>query len=415
MRTKFYLLLIMLLTLSATTAFAQGLVTVATMTVADSRTANVVITVKGVAGETVSINGIEQTLLGSSTDNTFSIDVSTEKNIVIKATNASSITEMNCYKNELTSLNVSGLTSLGYLTCSDNNLTSLDVSSLTSLWRLNCSGNNLTSLDVSSLPSLKHLSCSYNSLTSLDVSSCFLLTNLYCHTNSLTSLDVSGCVDLAYMTGQGQNVVVEVPFAENSIAVYFNSVAQTVTDGETFSFPLPAGIISGNPFSGTVSITRGADNRSRHNVTFISEEGVSIDRNSVNEVIEGYDFRFYTTIADEYAGYEVAVLVNGKELTPIVYDNMYIIENIVEDKEVTFVLIKKAGNTTANEELSTAKVSASVGTLTIEAPVAAAVQVVSFTGKVVYSSELVGTVTVNVPAGIYIVAIDGTATKVVVR
>jgi hypothetical protein len=394
MRTKFYLLLIMLLTLSATTAFAQGLVTVATMTVADSRTANVVITVKGVAGETVSINGIEQTLLGSSTDNTFSIDVSTEKNIVIKATNASSITEMNCYKNELTSLNVSGLTSLGYLTCSDNNLTSLDVSSLTSL---------------------KHLSCSYNSLTSLDVSSCFLLTNLYCHTNSLTSLDVSGCVDLAYMTGQDQNVVVEVPFAENSIAVYFNSVAQTVTDGETFSFPLPAGIISGNPFSGTVSITRGADNRSRHNVTFISEEGVSIDRNSVNEVIEGYDFRFYTTIADEYAGYEVAVLVNGKELTPIVYDNMYIIENIVEDKEVTFVLIKKAGNTTANEELSTAKVSASVGTLTIEAPVAAAVQVVSFTGKVVYSSELVGTVTVNVPAGIYIVAIDGTATKVVVR
>jgi len=52
---------------------------------------------------------------------------------------------LNCYYNNLTSLNVSGCTALTDLSCSGNNLTSLDVSKNTALTYLSCSSNNLTS------------------------------------------------------------------------------------------------------------------------------------------------------------------------------------------------------------------------------------------------------------------------------
>ncbi len=48
---------------------------------------------------------------------------------------------LNCDNNQLTSLDLSGLTSLKYLDCSDNRLTSLDVSGLTGLTGLYCSHN----------------------------------------------------------------------------------------------------------------------------------------------------------------------------------------------------------------------------------------------------------------------------------
>ena len=109
------------------------------------------------------------------------------------------LTTLHCYNNNLTSLDVSGLTSLANLRCHYNNLTSLDVSGLTSLTTLYCYYNNLTSLDVSGLTALTYLNCQNNSLTSLDVSGLTALTYLSCQSNSLTSLDVSGLTALTYL------------------------------------------------------------------------------------------------------------------------------------------------------------------------------------------------------------------------
>ena len=72
---------------------------------------------------------------------------------------------------------------LASLDCSGNRLTSLDVSGLTSLTYLNCAANQLTSLDVSGLTALTNLDCSSNQLTSLDVSGLIALTNLDCASN----------------------------------------------------------------------------------------------------------------------------------------------------------------------------------------------------------------------------------------
>ena len=100
------------------------------------------------------------------------------------------LTDLICFNNQLTSLDVSNNTALTFLSCNENQLTSLDVSNNTALTELYCAFNQLTSLDVSANPALTALTCYTNQLTSLDVSSNNALTELYCFNNQLTSLDV---------------------------------------------------------------------------------------------------------------------------------------------------------------------------------------------------------------------------------
>ena len=101
------------------------------------------------------------------------------------------VTELNCSWNQLTSLDVSGSSSLRTLDCSDNQLTSLNVSKNTALTELSCCNNQLTSLDVSKNTALTQLDCSKNQLTSLDLSQNAALATLWCSDNQLTNLDVS--------------------------------------------------------------------------------------------------------------------------------------------------------------------------------------------------------------------------------
>jgi len=109
------------------------------------------------------------------------------------------LTELRCYINQLTNLDVSSNTALTYLHCAVNQLTSLDVSSNTGLTNLNCGNNDLTSLDISSNTSLTNLNSTNNPLTTLDVSSNTGLTNLNCSNNDLTSLDVSSNTALTHL------------------------------------------------------------------------------------------------------------------------------------------------------------------------------------------------------------------------
>ena len=98
---------------------------------------------------------------------------------------------LDCYNNQLTSLDVSHNLVLTELYCFENQLTSLNVSECPALTYLSCDENQLTSLDVSHNLALTELHCSYNQLTTLDVSQNIALTSLWCHYNQLTSLDLS--------------------------------------------------------------------------------------------------------------------------------------------------------------------------------------------------------------------------------
>ena len=110
-----------------------------------------------------------------------------------------------CTYNQLTSLNVSGCNSLIQLGCANNQLTSLDVSNNNVLEYLYCANNQLTSIDVSN-DDLIELSCSNNQLTSLDFSSNMALTLLNCANNQLTSLDVSSNTALIEIDCEGNNL-----------------------------------------------------------------------------------------------------------------------------------------------------------------------------------------------------------------
>lgn len=99
----------------------------------------------------------------------------------------------------LTSLDLSNQDNLTLLGCRDNHLTTLDVSNLTQLEILECSNNLFTSIDISNLTLLQGLHCDGNQLTNLDITHAPLLTYLYCHDNLLTSLDLSNASNLWYL------------------------------------------------------------------------------------------------------------------------------------------------------------------------------------------------------------------------
>ena len=176
---------------------------------------------------------------------------------------------LSCVYNQLTSLNLSGLTNLEYLDCGRNQLTSLDVSGLTNLERLYCSENQLISLDVSGLTNLERLYCFDNQLTSLDVSGLTNLRELDCGGNQLTSIDLTGLNNLTRFSGTWQRPILTLKGANDNYNLeidlnnptnlvygldYFNGILTSTSSTITSS---PFSVETGNPnftLSGTLTL-----------------------------------------------------------------------------------------------------------------------------------------------------------------
>ena len=117
--------------------------------------------------------------------------------------------ELNCYGNRLTALDVQGLTALERLYCSGNQLTALNVQGLTTLYVLGCDNNELTALDVQGLTALERLYCGYNQLTALNVQDLTALESLDCRDNQLTALNVQGCTALKDLYCHGNRLTAD--------------------------------------------------------------------------------------------------------------------------------------------------------------------------------------------------------------
>lgn len=102
------------------------------------------------------------------------------------------LTELNCYHNQLTTLDVSKNAKLRILKCYNNGMEKLNLGDITHLTLLNCDDNNLTELDVSKNPYLEDLECRENKLRRVVIGKKYSLTTLYLRGNQLTSLDLSG-------------------------------------------------------------------------------------------------------------------------------------------------------------------------------------------------------------------------------
>jgi Leucine-rich repeat (LRR) protein len=126
--------------------------------------------------------------IGESMDNCFfggSIDSNNNGEIEVSEAEAVAILQ-------LSSANISDLTGIEYfinlerLGCAYNNLTSIDLSALTSLKILRLMNNQLSSLNLAGLNQLEELSCQNNQLTSLDISEQTQLKLLLCEGNQIS-------------------------------------------------------------------------------------------------------------------------------------------------------------------------------------------------------------------------------------
>ena len=149
------------------------------------------ITVQAVTadGSPVQVEGCTVTELPSDEE---TILTATGTKVVLKG----DITELDCSSNELTALDVRGLTALQTLYCDNNLLTSIDLHGLTALQELYCNDNEIASLDARGLTALQALHCDNNRLTSLDVQGLTALQELDCSSNAIASIDVRGLTGL---------------------------------------------------------------------------------------------------------------------------------------------------------------------------------------------------------------------------
>ena len=97
---------------------------------------------------------------------------------------------LECYYNNLTTIDLSNNKKLSYINCHHNQLNELDVSGLPLLETFYCGHNALPSIDVSKNEKLEDFDCQDNHLDTLNVSQNKELVKLSCGTNNLTELDV---------------------------------------------------------------------------------------------------------------------------------------------------------------------------------------------------------------------------------
>lgn len=119
-------------------------------------------------------------------DNLTTIDLSHNKNL----------SYINCHHNQLNELDVSGLPLLETFYCGHNALPSIDVSKNEKLEDFDCQDNHLDTLDVSQNKELVKLSCGTNNLTELDVRENKKLKELSCYESKLSNLDLRNQTEL---------------------------------------------------------------------------------------------------------------------------------------------------------------------------------------------------------------------------
>lgn len=127
-----------------------------------------------------------------------------------------SLLDLQCGGNQITNLDVTQNIALIYLFCGNNLLTSLDVSQNTSLLELQCVNMSISSLDLTQNTSLTHLTCLNNPITSLDLTQNTLLTHLTCTSNLLSSLDLSLNTNLKSLYCGG-NSLTTLPLSQNTL------------------------------------------------------------------------------------------------------------------------------------------------------------------------------------------------------
>lgn len=126
------------------------------------------------------------------------IDINNDKEIQVIEAQSTYIVSVN--RKSISDLTgIEAFTSLEELSCAENFLTTINISNNTNLYDFLCSLNQLKSLDLSKNLKLKYLQCDQNYITSLDLSKNIELTEIYCAENQLTTLDLATNTKLGWL------------------------------------------------------------------------------------------------------------------------------------------------------------------------------------------------------------------------
>jgi len=178
----------------------------------------------------------------------------------LNLTNNSALETLECGDNELTTLDLSKNTELKYFGCFNSKLSSLDLTNNTNLEELHFAGNNVSTLDVSKNTNLKQLRVFSNKLISLDTSKNNTLQVLEVQDNPLTSM---------YLGDSGP-AIPEVTFSNRPYPIEVSTATKTFDLSQ-----LPGFVVSkaSNWQGGTVSGTTLAVNEGAENVTYTYDCG----------------------------------------------------------------------------------------------------------------------------------------------
>lgn len=140
----------------------------------------------------------------------------------LNTTNLFQLEYLDCRLNQITNLDLSNSNTLNYLDCGNNQLSNLNIAGLENLVSVSCSGNLLTNLDLSLCNAISFLSCTNNQLTALDLSDLSNLNFLSCSENQLVELNVSMCTNITTLGCYNNSIeYLNLKNGNNSLTSYF--------------------------------------------------------------------------------------------------------------------------------------------------------------------------------------------------
>ena len=154
----------------------------------------------------------------------------------IDVSNNISLSDFRCHTNQLTGLNLTNNTALQFLYANDNLMTSINLSSNTLLNELRLHNNPLTSIDLSTNINLVNLQILNTQITSIDLSNNIALTHLLINNNQISSLDLSNNPALYYL--QCNNcILTSLDLSANTSILYVYANANQITDIDLSNHP----------------------------------------------------------------------------------------------------------------------------------------------------------------------------------
>jgi hypothetical protein len=159
-------------------------------------------------------------ILSLANNSLVNLDVTTNTNLETLA----------CGFNDLVNITMPNNTALKTLNCAWNSdITSLNLSNKTNLENLQCNSNSMEDLDLTNLPLLEYLNCANNNIGSLDLSNSLDLLTIACEGNNLISLNTTLNTDLSYI-GCAFNDITSLDIATNTLLTSINCQYNELTE-----------------------------------------------------------------------------------------------------------------------------------------------------------------------------------------